>query len=116
MKDDMCMQESEGAQNFVLGVREVAPYSLMRARQRFVMRCGRHIRARASVLPRADGYRVDYKEKKGKLRLLCSTMRILSIRRWLQDGDLVGKNMGTSWVVLCPAGYAIPHTPQQGPV
>ena len=37
-----------------------------------------------------------------------------TVRRWLQDGDLVGKKMGTSWVVLCPAGSAIPHTPPTG--
>jgi hypothetical protein len=29
-----------------------------------------------------------------------------TVRRWLQDGLLVGKKMGTSWVVFCPAEHA----------
>ena len=37
-----------------------------------------------------------------------------TVRRWLQEGDLVGKKLGTSWVVLCPADFAIPHTPPTG--
>jgi excisionase family DNA binding protein len=29
-----------------------------------------------------------------------------TVRRWLQDGDLRGMKIGTSWVVLCPAEHA----------
>jgi len=50
-----------------------------------------------------------------------TTMRLLSVvdaatvlgiaprtvRRWLQDGQLVGRKMGTSWVVFCPVEHTL---------
>jgi excisionase family DNA binding protein len=56
------------------------------------------------------------KERKGKPPMPSATMMLLSVseaasvldvaprtvRRWLQEGQLVGRKIGSSWVVLCP--------------
>jgi hypothetical protein len=69
------------------------------------------------------------KERKGKPRMPPATMQVLSVtdaatvlgiaprtvRRWLHEGQLVGRKIVTSWVVLCPASSPSPGTGQGGP-